>query len=813
MKKIIITVLVILAFFIFNACEEEINQPCGDDINITVIAKYGCDDACDNIADNTRFYFTNSTSRELLDSGTVLSGIFTYTPEESGCGVSNLSIRAEFQRYKPEIIQLDYICKDTTIEICFNTCEPDTNTNIVDCNSLDNISDLIFIDDITGESCIKRNSPSPNSYYFRNASLFNDSDCDIRISNFTNITNYNQNFENGKFRLKKPFTHSNMINGNDLILPAGERIDLFFEVLTDEVGQFADQLQYNLTCQGGSCSGNGVWTINLEAEVCETECDCPFGNSIDNNPVYEAPPLEVGEEHSASVAVATINSNYLKDGCYLQIVEIVRVNSERDEYALPLSNNPYTRVNDIDDWIITNQLNPEEQFSGKDNINLNFNLFVSKSGFLRDTFRLKTNVFSSEGELLDSECNYDFYLEGRGCEDGCALIDLDYNYTNNTTWVVNEVNVGNLQNKWDTFSWQNARTITSQETIQLQGFRNNNEIFYQFGSSYSIDNACGTNQNEYKFDFRLHLDEAIEYCDPNQSYTITIENPYFNSSDPNYNEDRNFFEFQPITSLNINDINGDDFTVTFTAPTYNEMRNIRNSLPGKNEFRYRLSIRSNDDNNCHIVLNFRTEISDLPIPGPIRQLYAYSQIEPNQLNPDYMAVQIDDWHPDGYWGVDKNQVPPKSGNYPISDDSFFINVTNPNGPFGQEPLLNLVPRGTVFRNIARVDLPSGATRYTSNDAFMNGYVDMINQVIFDANDCFALSPDRIASSFNGTNGITIESGEVYAVWSDVDYTSGSCSNPCNLALIYIYEVSNGDVADDQSDIANIRYRIVYPINK
>jgi hypothetical protein len=812
MLKKVLLISALFLLFLINSCKETINEPCGDNIKITIVTKYhNCDNVCDNLAEESKISITQTsgTNTVLLDTGTTVKAQYIFTPLNSGCGIGNLSIVAGFQDKYFESVNLDYVCKDTTIEICIevdcDTVPPST------CNSLGKVDSLIFIDDNSGEKCIPINSPNANSYYSRKATYTNGSSENMVIRNLRSVINYNLTFQNGKFRYTPmvPLT----FRGTDYVLTPNTSVRLDFQVLTDNIGSYQDKLVYDVICEGNP---NVVekWEINLKAEVCETPCDCPNDGS-------KAPELKVtsgadylqqgDEKQFNNLEVLKIGSTTLQSGCYLTIKEIVRIDDKGNEYATRgWINNPYqiNNGNPEDDWTITTLAPYSAKISAGGSFKLNVKVgAVKRSGYLRDTFRIKTSVYDKNGVLKDNGCNFSFYLEGRGCGNECAEIVIPQFRDG----VVNEVNTNNLIDIWDKTKWTGTSApskLSAPTVIPLISYYNSKEVFFDFTTTFSEDAACkSTTPKLDKLTFNLRLPSNVEHCKLIQNYKFEVLSPYPSNLYQNYQKDLKFFTYYPTNSTNISQ-NGTDVIISFKAPTPQEFRDLKNVDPTKSTFKYRLSIRDNEDNrDCHIILNIQATLDTMPLPGPVRQLYAYSQTTPKQTNPDYFAIRIDEPNTDGYWGADKNQVTSSATNpnVPDSDDSFFINVTAPQGVPGQVPLLNLVPKGTVFSNIKLV---SGYS-FTTQLAFDNGYRDLINSLF--TNNSFNLNPGRLANTFTGINGIPVKMGDVYAVWSTSTY--GSNNNPCHLALIYILEAALGTEVGNVSDITNIRYRLIYPIYK
>ncbi len=88
--------------------------------------------------------------------------------------------------------------------------------------------------------------------------------------------------------------------------------------------------------------------------------------------------------------------------------------------------------------------------------------------------------------------------------------------------------------------------------------------------------------------------------------------PYPNNQYLRYNEDLKYFKHTPLLFSNI-DENGILINIEFEAPTIQEFLAIKASDPGREDFKYRLSITDNEnDQNCHIVINLRAKIDSIP---------------------------------------------------------------------------------------------------------------------------------------------------------------------------------------------------------
>lgn len=813
MKRVLLFLSVLL--LAIYACDEEVSEPCGEDIKLTIVTEYEDCDGEARIAKGAEIiiYQNNDDgTRSRLDSGVADGeGKYVFAPAESGCGLNSLNIFANYgDRSASEAVS--YVCSDSSVYISINLCVPDTSV-VTSCDDLDLTSNLVFIDDNSGEECIAVGAPGGNLYYKRTAYYTNGTTCNIRI-NGVGALNGAPNFNINKFRLTGA---SPAPVGGAVVLAPGGTLQLDFEVNSDQIGSYNYQINLEVECEGESCVGSGVWTINLGAEVCETPCVCPFSEElieIERDEMFTA-----GETKDfASQLIFKIGKSAIEEDCYFEITSIVRIDENRNLYSP--SFNPYTNINPEDNWTVTTvagKINGKQLKAG-DELRLDFQAIApNEKGAFADTFRVNGAIYNKNGELVDDDCAKDLYIWARACENPCEELIVRFNTGNtadpdkDTKPFVREVNVQGLTNIWDETLWvapsHEPRVVQNGDRISMQAKHNYNELFVNFNAEAGSPTDCLDDSNPYELNFSVALPSGYkrdEICQLPRTVSISTSptGESDNAIDAGYfSVKTGRFEIEDVNDL----IN---IAVEFNPPTIDELESLWTSGKKPDQdttFKIRLSVYD-EDFDCHIMLNFQASVSRIPKPGPIRQLYAYSQVTSKQTNPDYMAVEINAWHQDGYWGVDKNQVDPRAGTFPISGDSFFINVENPSGPVGQPPLLNLVPRGAVFDRIS----DGAVATFNTDNGFITGYGGVING-LFDDQGCFVEpTPNKAASTFTGINGLPISAGDVFVAWSS-KYSYGSCPNPCHVALIYIYEVSDGTDAANVSDVANIRYRIVYPI--
>lgn len=832
-RKILLPVFIII-LLISNSCKEEINEPCGEDITITIITKYkACgDEECLNIADETEiqvYQNENNNTVILLDSGvTNTSGEYQFTPKESGCGINNLTIYGQFDD-EIQFADIDYVCNDTIIEFCFEIgCADTIPPN--DCNDLNKTDSLNFNDNVNGD-CIDRDAPDGNNYYRMTATFCNsDLTNDIRISGINNLP---INFNNGKFRLSRAIPSSNA-NGEIILNQKNKCCRLIFEVLTDEVGTYAEQ--YNLQTV---CSGNtGTWEISLDAEICEPECNCPFNQ----NEPYEIDfdeTVEVGTSHAFNnIEVFQIGFNAFQDGCYLEIDEIVRI----DEDGNILTNDAYT-YNQGNEWIITSSLSNQQYESGdRFVIDAEFSPDVPQT--LRDTFRVNTTVYDADGNVVDPDCEYEFILEANGCQDGCAFMDYDITVTEDL--VVKRINTQGVTDIWDDNLFEIAST--PQTPIQLSDYYNYDEVMVRFNSDYSSPNLCGMNSvNIKEFDFIFYLDEQNEYCTLPQNYEITS----INTGDDDSNIDSEYFTFTPIFGELETPDSQFGLNVEFNAPSYIELENLWDNGQKTNQdniFKLRLNVYD-EVHNCHIVLNFQAEVTGVPGVSPRRSLNSFNQISDKTILPaqiGYEAAYILKKQ-DNFFGKMENHSisdtkypgTDPAHNSPDGDQTFYINVDRPkNYTIGspQNPELYLVSTDdNIFDKITQEPI----AHYNSVSEFSSGLSDLIDDV-FSGNAfsqqgsngapsiTFNYDPtvygwrpywDKMDFEENGgqrghPNGIdNLLPGQVYIIWSTNGYYNYSGNEfSCNVAFLFIQSVYD-DHDQDASHVAGIDWRIVYPVFK
>ncbi len=841
-KKILI-ILALLLIFALNGCKETTTQPCGtDDITITIIAQY--DDCNGNWLTAEEAFVTitqnSGTNVVILDSGETVKGKYNYTPINSGCGIGNLSITANYLG-RIQVLNVGYICKDTIVEVCVpcDTVPPQT------CNSPGQIDPLIFIDDLSGNQCIPVNSPSKNSFYTRQAKYTNGSGNNIVIKNLASVLNYNQNFQNGKFRFKQPANFT--VSGSDVILAPGESVTLIFELLTDEIGTFKEKLTFPVNCQGNSLTEQ--WEINLLAEVCPTPCDCPY--STDKEPYYaglkDAESLQQGETKTYNnVKVLEIASTALQQGCYMVINDIVRIDDKGAEYStFGGSNNPYqlnpgNAIYGFDDWMIVTPVSNTNQIKAGGSLSLNVKVGpVSRSGFLRDTFKLITTIYDKNGAVKDPNCEYKFYLQGKTCEDVCAVLEImDLNAEQGSKKIeVKEINTQNVPNIWDANLFASAQTPIN--PINMGNYFNNNQIFVKFFSDFEPDAACTElDGNTTEFEFKVMIDKNILFCNKHQ-YNLSA----INTGESDSEIDRKYFSFSPNSSTLSKYGEYFPVNVEFKPPTASELELMWNngSKPnGDSTFKFRVQIW-NQSINCHIVLNFEAKINGLPAISPERTLTAFNRITRLSSTPFYNSVRIKEKNIHYYANVSNLRLqetrfpandPPH--NSPNTNHNFYFNVDNPRNPsiVGELPELYLVQTNSnIFNRITTVPI----AKYNSYDDFAADLGNLVNAVFTGSFNSRGTAPNR-NFSYNSTsliwsnsadknefnlggtlghpNGLVLDAGEIYLIWSTSggSYLYNGNRFPCELAFIFINEIHDGTIPN-VDERAKITINVVYPINK
>ena len=838
-KKLFLLLSSIFFLLFINSCEEIVYEPCGKDIEIKIVATVKqCNEECIDPAQDADISISQTNSSYNIVGKTNLDGEFTFIPPKSGCGVSNLSLYAVFNnRIVSEMFP--YICNDTTIYICFDLCQPDT-VPTRNCDDLNQTDFLNFKFETTSDGCIPEDAIAKTMF-----AVLRVGSEDIRIEDLNKVLA----FEDNKFKfskatesfVKKIFEN----NGPNAILRAGSELRLGFDVNTDGTGTFNSFIEFDLKCVNQPTS-IGKWRIELNAVVCETPCDCPF-NEDDTKKFISDKLLKPNEvDLLSNQRVLDVNPTLLKEGCYISINEIIRIDNQKREYSdIGLNNDPYQYSNQNDVWRITSQVAFPRRIDAGGRFNLSFEVKNPTGGFLRDTFRIKTTVHDKDGNIVDPDCRYDFYLEARGCEDVCAVLEIkDLNVPDGSKKItVKEINTQNVTNIWDEVLFNNAQT--PQNPINMLNYYNHNELFVKFYSDYKSNAACLELSENIKseFEFDVKIDKNVLFCDRHQ-YELTR----LITGEPDSDIDNRYFNFDPPSRSLAK--NGDRFNVrvVFIPPSASELEQLWNNgskPPNDSTFKFRLQIW-NKSINCHIVLNFEAKVNGLPPISPKRHIDAFNRITTKRSTPNYFVANIKE-KTHYYHSKTKNLIvsntkfssdPPN--NSPNTNDNFYINVDTPKDidTIGEYPELYLVQTQTnIFNRITTEPI----ARYNDYDEFEADLGNLINAVF---NGSFSsrglitsrnFTYDQSTLQWNNSadkadfdnpgiyafpNGIELRNAtrgasSVYMIWStnSGSYFFNGNRFPCELAFIFIDEIQNGEETDNSDRRAKILFNVVYPIYK
>lgn len=790
---------VVLCCFIVYSCGEEVQRPCNDEYTITILTKkVDCETGqCMYVAPYAQIVVSEQIGPDKYEdiSDTLLTdenGRLFWKPDEPTCGAylrftGIYNTRHEFYG--------ECFHKDATIILCFDDC-PDTSE--VSCDDLDLKCYRYFYND-DEDPCIYLNSRDTHIECCR---FTNTGASDIEITSIASIKIGDPIFPGSKFiyhSITPPWDGT-----IPYLVPPLVSVKVCFKVSTDELGEFSDEIEIDLFCE--SNDSTGTWTINLEAEICPQNC-CPY---IPVEEVYvdhtKEPVLVDGSGNSQTFDPIEIFINDFSGGdCEICVTAIEHIDGPKYWELLDApKGTPYP---------LGNPLTPPLRFIKGESFLVFPRFTPGEIGCHADTFRIV--VEQCDGDTCGI---YTLIIEGCGCVDECPVIEIsDYWNEDDEGIRVEYVDINGItpiSDIWDERNYSGFyEIITDSRDILLGSHYNNLQLFFRYSSDYAPPSDCFMDHFEFdELTFYLKYDYNVNYCDLKNNFRFKS----INTGESDSEIDQKRFDFKPTVAQMDGKEDEIKITVRFIPPTSEEW-NIEKP-DGDSTYKFRLDVYDVVE-NCHIVLNFETKITGLPEISPIRQLYAFSQITTKQTIPDYMTVKIDAQHPDGHWGVDKNlniSQTKAGGNQPDTDDSFYINVEQPtNTTIVQTPTLHLVnTTGNSFDMISA----SPIANYATNDQFVADLGNQVNRVIHNTN-CFLGNniPSRSNTTFTGpTKGIGISSGNLFLVWNSgpptyPDPPINNCVFPCHVAFIFIYEVSDGPVS--VSDVANIRYRIVYPVIK
>lgn len=812
LKLIAATLFSLAIVYLFNSCKENVSDPCAEEFEITVVAT-GCVDGEENQAlAGAKMVVWRFNGQELVEeSGDTLvmdqTGSAVYKPQKPFCNINlQFEVISDEFAFRSDVF---HACKDTTFNIDFD-CPPEKD---FDCDNLEGERTLVF-EDNEGNSCLLINSPGNGDYYEECLTIRNTSPYRIRIDNINALINYNLDFSAGKFKFAS-LTPAR-VPGQDYYIASGKTATICFNVLTDELGEYTGQFILDLVCvnNSGVDQNSGQYTINLEAEVCDIVCECPEDKKDRTKSFELTPALNLSEGQTTGsltnlLALKNVND---EDGCVYEVTSIQRYSDGSaygNGYTVP---DPTNR----EEWQIVAPaanslpvvLGAGDEFRVSADLNTNDRL-----GALADTFQINVTI-TNQASGASEPCNYFLILESEACRSICPKIRITGPSITVMKDGINPTNYADYDEYWK-----------ESDTIKI----NLNATMPPTEPNCTLSELVSKNNRS----FDIYYPEN-EYACSNEESDISVQTQGQDIAA------RNLFSFSGSSNYSMETGEDASLKVTFSAPNktlfeqYRPQASNPNATAEDSTFRYYVTLVRYQPSYCKQVIEVSAVVTPAPELSPPRQIDAYNQSTefPKKPVPDFLYAKINERHGDGSWGVVYSTLDPITGDPRSFDEpriqggTFFINVdypkdsTNASNSHPQHPELHLVDPAinsfdyiALYRNMSEKEFESGnwLAQFKNdypNCSFFSNQGNRI-QPVYNGNNYNNTTP--YAQSYEDITGVPLAVGQVYIVFDDNFSANSGC--PCRVAAIFIREVTDGNLANPNSsnNLANILFRIMYPI--
>ena len=826
---------VLLVLFAVIACQEKVNEPCGEDVTVcfTVL---DCETDCDLPAEGAFVRLV-----KIKDGIEIPTDSFVTEEDGEVCFLlDSLSCcGAEPAEYKIEVEHngcsvekyLHEVGENTQLQDICACCPSDEVT----CDNLSGGTDLWAHETVQETSDCISNGTTQNDISYTNNS--NGSDIHIRYTgtnrcrvNLAALTGFISG--TGKWKFSRV-----AINGTNLtaipateILNYNDKLSVFFLFTPDEVGAFNETLSLPLECIDDDENelNTGAWTITLNACVEEVTCDCPWDidvNGIDTWDMTPNEPVIDGQNISSSdILVAEINFGDLAEGCSYRVDDIVRLTFDEatnsmipnaTSLSIAAATGCYNFSIDAINPSLPMTLGNYMVIGSELTVNATFH--AGGCGNTRDTFRISGVILKDDDPNYAEPCMKDFILEGESCRNSCPEVELIQRVTGDNIYYSQPTNP-NLN-------------VEIGDRFEMGKYESNN-IFY-------VQDSCGLASpcflgSKFTHVFEINYTEEQINCmceDDLADFNLLISD----------NDGFSYEASAKMWDIDLIPINQETWhlRVAFTPPSKHKLDSLRdnNLVSTDNEINVRISVFSElSADGCHQIFDFKRNLNEKHFEtSPRRTMDAYNQISPNHAAPDYFACKIDERDIVLDWAPGPNDILPVAADfYPNTNFTFFFNVEEPlNANLIQRPKLYMVPTaGNTFNRILNVPVEFFANKDDLEANAKTLVAKLFQETGFTTTTgIFAPTITSNTVEWNQTNGagvaisnmvfedplagLDIKKGDVFLVWNDkiltdeeevFDYT-------CQVALIYIAFVSDGDPSKDEDNdgIAQAGYRVVYPI--
>ncbi|HKK62463.1 MAG TPA: hypothetical protein VJ951_07880, partial [Bacteroidales bacterium] len=429
---------------------------------------------------------------------------------------------------------------------------------------------------------------------------------------------------------------------------------------------------------------------------------------------------------------------------------------------------------------------------------------------MEQKFNVFYNVVSEDDDAEIKECLFSFTLNGKGCNDVCPSILLGIN------------------TKAELLNNGASETIYSDDTVS---FSHGDVIRQEMNDVSTLINSCVSfidSDDDKLLKYRLIMPEDEDLC--SGAYVklekdFTSESVFFTVNNP---EDR----------IYLTEEDEYEFSINFYPPTVAE--DFDSDIDNDDIYKatYVLNAYSNDDRNiCSIEIEVIQEVQQVNINmTDMLPLFSFSQISDMMSEPVRKVYEIGYHRDDKQWGRFRNMRSnsKKVGDHYVPNENsgtFYFDVDDPtNLTLEQYPDLYLFnSSSSAFNYITSYPVDN----FITTDNFVD-YQDKLVESVFSTDGFshdgvnFTFNPgaengqmwnnSMHASEFSPGNGIPINVGDVFIIWSkDVAGSRISGLNPddiggyCKVAFLYISGKHHGKDGENTHHISSVDFNVAYPI--